>query len=202
VESATLVDHRFKNFVEPPWTAPVDVASVVRHVPESATISGMFLEPLAELGRLRSDPLPSARERYTQFRFYPLREHVNLLIETCARHYAALPMRQALRKLGRAAPGALVQSTIGRVMLNSASGVEECIRAMAKTYSLNVRPGTATPIEFGRGYGIVRLEDIHYFLDSHHVGSFEGVLKFAGVQGDVRICSYSATSADLLCTWY
>jgi len=195
------VEHRFKKFVEPPWTAPLDVAAVLRSVPENASISGMFLDPLAELGRLRSDPLPSARERYTQFRFYPLREHVNLLLETCARHYAALPLRQALRKLGRAAPTALVQSTIGRVMLNSATGVEESVRAMAKTYALNIRPGTVTPVEFGRGYGILRLEDIHYFLDSHHVGSFEGILKFAGAQGTVRICSYSATSADLLCTW-
>jgi uncharacterized protein (TIGR02265 family) len=146
-------------------------------------------------------PLPSARDKYTQFRFYPLREHVTLLIETCAIHYTRMPLRVALRKLGRAAPIALTASTIGKVMLNSAVGVEECIRALIKTYPLNVRPAKCESVEFGPGWGIVRLEEFHYFLDSHHVGSFEGIIKFAGKQGAVRICSHSATRADLLCTW-
>ena len=195
------MDPRFKNFVEPRWEVPLDPASVLRAVPESATISGMFLEPLAELARQRGVPLPSARDKYTQFRFYPLREHVTLLIETCAIHYTRMPLRIALRKLGRAAPIALTASTIGKVMLNSAVGVEECIRALIKTYPLNVRPAKCESVEFGPGWGIVHLEEIHYFLDSHHVGSFEGIIKFAGKQGTVRIRSYSPTRADLLCTW-
>lgn len=195
------VDNGFKNFVEPPWGAPLDSAAALRSIPESATISGMFLEPLAEMARHRGAPLPSARDRYTQFRFYPLREHVTLLLETCALHYPQLPLRQALRKLGRAAPSALTMSTIGKVMLSSASGIEDCIRALLKTYPLNVRPAKCEPVEFGPGFAIVHLEEILYFLDSHHVGSFEGILKFAGKEGTVRIRSYSATSADLLCTW-
>jgi len=195
------VDPRFKNFVEPPWGAPLDPAAVVRAIPLDATISGMFLSPLAEIARQRGSPLPSARDKYTPFRFYSLREHTNLLIETCALHYPRMSLREALRKLGRAAPIALAASTIGKVMLSSAVGVEESIRALAKTYPLNVRPAKCEAVEFGPGWGIVRFEEIHYFLDSHHVGSFEGIIKFAGKQGTVRILSYSATRADLLCTW-
>jgi hypothetical protein len=53
----------------------------------------------------------------------------------------------------------------------------------------------------GPTWATVRLDKVPYFLDSHHVGTFEGVLRFAGVQGTVRIASRSATSADLLLTW-
>jgi hypothetical protein len=48
---------------------------------------------------------------------------------------------------------------------------------------------------------IVSLDDIPYFLDSHHVGVFEGTLKYAGVKGRVRIATRSYDSADLLLEW-
>jgi uncharacterized protein (TIGR02265 family) len=195
------VDKRLRNFVEPTWSTPLDVPQLLRAIPETATISGMFMEPLAEAARRKGKPLPSARERYVPFRFYPLREHSQLLVEMCQKHYHPMPLRQALRKLGRAAPDALVASTIGKVMLNSATGVEDMIRALIKTYPLNLRPGRLDMIENGPHHAILRLEEIHYFLDSHHVGTFEGIMRFAGKQGTVRICSYSTTAADFLCEW-
>jgi uncharacterized protein (TIGR02265 family) len=195
------VDSHLRNFVEPPWTAPLDLSALLRGIPDSAVISGMFIQPLAEHARKRGSPLPTARDRYVPFRFYPLREHTQLLIEMCELHYADVPIRQALRKLGRAAPTALVASTIGKVMLNSAVGVHDMIRALVKTYPLNLRPGKLDVIEFGKHSAMLRLEDIYYFLDSHHVGSFEGIMRFAGKEGHVRICSYSSTAADFLCTW-
>ncbi|MDB4974597.1 MAG: hypothetical protein JWN48_2938 [Myxococcaceae bacterium] len=195
------VNTRHRNFVEPPWQAALELPAVLRAIPESATISGMFMEPLAEHARRLGKPLPSARERYVPFRFYPLREHAQLLSEMCTKHYGAMPLRQALRKLGRAAPSALAASTIGKVMLSTANGVEDMIRALIKTYPLNLRPGKLDVIEFGPNSVTVRLEEVYYFLDSHHVGSFEGIMRFAGKEGTVRICSYSSTSADFLCTW-
>jgi hypothetical protein len=72
---------------------------------------------------------------------------------------------------------------------------------MAKAYPLNARPSNVTVLETGPGRAVVRLEDVHYFLDSHHVGTFEGALKFAGVAGRVLIASKSATCADLLLEW-
>lgn len=195
------MDIHLRNFVEPPWTAPLDLPAIMRAIPETAAISGMFLEPLAEHARRVGGPLPTARERYIPFRFYPLREHAQLLVEMCQLHYASLPLRQALRKLGRAAPNALVASTIGKVMLSPAVGVEDMIRALVKTYPLNLRPGKLEVLEFAPRRVVLRLEDIYYFLDSHHVGTFEGIMRFAGKVGTVRICSYSNISADFLCCW-
>lgn len=188
-------------FVEPPWHAPLDAEAAIREVPETATISGMFLAPLVLEAKRRGKALPSARDRYVPFTFYPLREHCRLLVETCALFYRDRPLRAALRKLGRGAPKALVESTLGKVVLGSAQGVDQIVSAMAKAYPLNARPSRVEVLEVRSRRAVVRLEEVHYFLDSHHVGAFEGVLKFAGVEGRVLIASRSSSSADLLLEW-
>ena len=198
---AIMPSEREDRFVEPPWDAPFDEQAELAAIPESCTISGMFLAPLAVEARRRGITLPSARDRYVSFKFYPLVEHARLLLETCAQIYPDRSRRQALRKLGRGAPQALVSTTLGRVVLGSVEGVASVVEAMAKAYPLNARPSKVTVLESMRGRSIVRLEDIHYFLDSHHVGTFEGVLKYARVRGRVRIAMRSRSAADLLLEW-
>jgi uncharacterized protein (TIGR02265 family) len=188
-------------FVEPPWDAPLDAEEEIARVPEDATISGMFLAPLAIEAKRQGVTLPSARDRYVPFKFYPLREHCRLLVETCERLFGDRSLRQGLRKLGRGAPAALVASTLGKVVLASAEGVEQVVTAMARAYPLNARPSRVTVVETTSGRAIVRLEDVHYFVDSHHVGTFEGALKFAGVAGRVLIASRSKACADMLLEW-
>jgi uncharacterized protein (TIGR02265 family) len=188
-------------FVEAPWGAPLDVDAAFRSIPATATISGMFIAPLALEAKRLGVVLPSARERYVQYRFYPLLEHAQVLVETCQRLYPSRTLRQALRKLGRGAPRALVASTLGKVVLGSAQGVNDVVDAMAKAYPLNARPSRVEVLERGEGRAVVRLEEMYYFLDSHHVGAFEGALRYAGVQGRVLVSRRSDTSADLLLEW-
>jgi uncharacterized protein (TIGR02265 family) len=192
---------RDRNFVEPPWSAPLDVAAALRAIPETATVAGLFLEPIVNATRKAGMPIPSARDRYVPFRFYPMREHAQLLIEACGRLYPELSLRLALRKLGRAAPVALVASTLGKVVLGSASGASEVMSALVKAYPINVRPCELQIKELSKGRAIVSIQQLHFFLDCHHVGAFEGALRYAGLRGDVAICSYSNSDADLRCTW-
>jgi hypothetical protein len=170
-------------------------------IPADATISGMFIAPLALEAKRLGVHLPTARDRYVPYRFYPLLEHAKVLVETCERIYPALSIRQGLRKLGRGAPKALVASTLGKVVLASAEGVHEVLDAMAKAYPLNARPSRVEVVERGAGRAVVRLEQVHYFIDSHHVGAFEGALRYAGVEGRVLIAGRGEASADLLLEW-
>jgi hypothetical protein len=62
------------------------------------------------------------------------------------------------------------------------------------------RHGVST-LDSGPDWAVVRLDKVFYFVDSHHVGSFEGILRFAGVKGTVRIASRGSASADLLLAW-
>lgn len=202
MQSATVTSFNpGTRFVEAPWEAPLDVDEALRSIPATATISGMFLAPLAIEAKRIGVVLPSARERYVPYRFYPLVEHAQMLIETCDRVYPAMPLRQALRRLGRGAPRALVASTLGKVVFASADGVADVVDALAKAYPLNARPSRTELLERGNNHVIVRLEEVHYFLDSHHVGAFEGALKYAGVEGTVLFAPRGKASGDLLLQW-
>lgn len=192
---------RDARFVEPTFRAWLDPTAAVRAVPESASIAGMFVSALAEEARSRRLPLPSARARYLPMRFYPLREHVQLLVEAAATLCGDMPLRAGLRVLGRGAPQSLLESTVGKIVLGSASGVQQVVAAIVNTYPVHIRPSFAAVLEEGDGRMVVRLEQVHFFLDSHHVGVFEGALRHAGVRGRVRIHQHSDTAADLLLTW-
>jgi uncharacterized protein (TIGR02265 family) len=190
------------DFVEPNWTAPLDPQKVLQAIPESATITGMFLEPITKEARRKQIKLPSARDRYVAFRFYPLREHVRLLVEACAQFYPDRPLRFALRSLGRAAPAALLTSTLGRASVGSAQGTLAIIDAMAKSYAVNLPGANVALLEQSKRQCIVRMQGVNYFLDSHHVGVFEGVLRYAGVtEATVLLRARSASDADVLCRW-
>lgn len=57
-------------------------------------------------------------------------------------------------------------------------------------------------VERGDRHALVEMRDIHFFLDSHHVGSFEAVLQFAGAgDGAVWLRRHSPGDADLYLAW-
>lgn len=193
---------RDQDFVDPPWTTKLDHAAVLRRVPENATVAGLFVSALADEAKRRGTPLPSARDRYVSFQFYPLRELVPILLEACATFHPRRSTRIALRKLGHQAVPSLLASTLGRIVLASKDDVTMVLAGLIKTYPINLRPSSAALLSSSRGRAVVRLEQVHYFLDSHHVGIFEGALRFAGKrETSVRICEHSTTAADLLCSW-
>lgn len=190
-----------QDFAEPHWLDPIDMHRTLAMVPEAATITGMFLERTAREAEKRGKFLPSARDRYVTFRFYPLREHVQMLIEGCSVYFPGRPSRVALRKLGRAAPAALLSSTFGKVGIGSAQSTRDIIAAMAKSYEVSM-PGSAAELsDVNANTVIVSLRAVPFFLDCHHVGVFEGVLRFAGVKGEVKVRTFGSSEADLLCTW-
>lgn len=189
-------------FVDPPWDAPLDAERVCASVPADMTISGMFFAALVAGAKARGVTLPSARDCYTAFQFYPVTDLARLLVEAAQRFYPGRPLRHALRSLGRAAPEAFLKSTLGKVTLGSTEGIHAAVAAMANAYEVNLRPSHVTVGDTGPTWAVVHLERVPYFLDSHHVGTFEGVLRHAQkTEGTVRIASRSTASAELLLAW-
>lgn len=183
-------------FRDPPWGAPLDIQREIESIPVNAQIRGMFMLPVIQEAR-RAGVTLGARERYVGFQYYPLREHAQLLVDACAAVFPQLPLREALRRLGRGAPRAFVASTLGRVVLQSADGPRDVVCALAKGYELVLRPGRAQ-VEQPQPHVLdVTLEQVHYFIDSHHVGAFEGALKYAGQRGRIRVQRISASHAVL-----
>lgn len=186
---------------EPPWDEPLDPHAFLAAMPEGATMKGSFLAAVAGFAADRGFPLPLARDRYVPFASYPLREHGELMVQAARMVYPDRPLREGLRRIGRGAPGTLVRSLLGRVVLGSAEGALEVLRAMVRSYELHTPPVRAELVEVGPSEAIVRMEEVYHFLDSHHVGVFEGVFRYVGVEGHIRIHAYSRVTADLLCRW-
>ena len=193
--------HFEHQFLEPSWTAPLDAASAIQALPAQTTLSGMFFVAVVAAARQANVTLPSAQARYLPFRFYPLREFAKLLVEAAPALYPEEPLREALRKMGRAAPTNLLSSTVGKVVLGPAQGIHAILDTISQTYPINLRPSKGEVIERGERFAIVRLSEVHYFLDCHHVGILEGVLRYAGERGSVRIRPMGPGAMDYLVTW-
>jgi uncharacterized protein (TIGR02265 family) len=187
--------------VTPPWESPLDVERALAVIPADAKISGMFFAYLVAAAKAQNIVLPSAKDRYLAFHFYPITDLAHLVLEAVPLLFPGRSLRHALRTLGRRGPDALLSSTLGRVTLGSTEGVHAAVAAIASAYELNLRPSSVSILDAAQSWMVVRLEKIFYFLDSHHVGTFEGVLRFAGANGSVRLASRGPASADLLLTW-
>jgi uncharacterized protein (TIGR02265 family) len=186
---------------DPPWSAPLDADAAIAAIPAGASMSGMFLAGVVELAKSKHATLPSARPSYVPFRPYPLREHCVLLVEAARAIYPTESLRQGLRRIGRGAPGTLVSSMLGKVVLGSVEGPSAIFAAMATSYAHHMRPASLEVVELAPGDVVVRLREVWHFLDSHHVGVFEGVLRYAGVEGTVKVHVRSASAADFRCTF-
>lgn len=161
----------------------------------------MYFLALMDGARRRGLTLPGLRERYLPFSFYPVTEFVPVLIAAAEQFYPERSLRQALRAIGAAGPLVFLESTLGKVTLGSTVGAQAAVAAISKTYPINLRSSHCAVLELAPNACLVTLHDIPYFLDSHHVGVFEGTLAYAGVAGRVRIAPRSAVSADLLLEW-
>jgi uncharacterized protein (TIGR02265 family) len=188
-------------FVEPSWEADLDVPRALAAIAKDSKIAGMFFIATVEGAKRRGVTLAGARERYLAFGFYPVSEFAPLLVAAAERLYPERSLRQGLRAIGARAPFVFAESVLGKVTLGSASGVHACIDAIAKTYPINIRPSQCSVSEVTPKSCVVSLVDVHHFLDSHHVGVFEGTLEHAGVTGRVSIARRSDSSAELLLEW-
>jgi len=188
-------------FVPPPWEAPLDVERSLAEIPATATIAGMYYLAMIEGAKRRGVSLPMPRERYLRFSFYPVAEFARVLLQAAQLFYPDLSLRQGLRRLGEKAPRVFGTSTLGKVTMGSAEGVHATVSAVAKTYSINTPPSRCEVVSSQPSSMILSLHGVYHFLDSHHVGVFEGTLQHVGVRGSVSISATGRNSAEFLLEW-
>ncbi|HYQ41262.1 MAG TPA: DUF2378 family protein [Polyangiaceae bacterium] len=188
-------------FKDPPWHKPLDVPRALSLISDDSSIAGMFFLALLEGAKRRGVALSGTRQRYLPFGFYPVAEFAPLLVSAAGLFHPTLSLRQGLRAIGSVGPAVLAKSILGKVTLGSAIGVHAVIDAVANTYSVNIRPSRCAVTSKSERACVVNLENVQHFLDSHHVGVFEGTMTHAGVMGRVRIASRGEFDAELLLEW-
>ncbi len=188
-------------FSDPPWNAALDVPRALSLISADSAIAGMFFLAVLEGAKRRGVRLPGTRERYLPFGFYPVAEFAPLLVAAAGLFHPKVSLRQGLRALGAAGPAVLAKSVLGKVTLGSAIGVHAVIEAVANTYAVNIRPCRCSVTHKAAQACVVSMDNVQHFLNSHHIGVFEGTMTHAGVTGRVRIASRSEFSAELLLEW-
>ena len=188
-------------FSEPPWHEQLDVPRALSLISADSTIAGMFFLGVLDGAKHRGVSLAATRERYLPFGFYPVAEFAPLLVAAAGAFHPNLSLRQALRTIGVSGPAVLAQSVLGKVTLGSAIGVHAVIEPVANTYSVNIRRSQCAVTHKAAQACVVSVANVQYFLDSHHVGVFEGTMLHAGVKGRVRIKRQDELNAELLLEW-
>jgi uncharacterized protein (TIGR02265 family) len=188
-------------FVEPDWSAPLDLESYLARIPTSDTIKGMFLSGLVQVAAAAGHKLEGARDRYIPFNDYPLREQAQLLAEAARVLSPDRSLRLGLRRLGRGAIYVWQQTTVGRVAWAAAVDAPHVIEMYAKMYSVVYAGASMTIIDATPGAFILRAERVYSFLDSHHVGVLEGGLRERGIEATVKVRMRTPSDGELLCTY-
>jgi uncharacterized protein (TIGR02265 family) len=189
------------DFVAPDWGAPLDVAAYLDSTPRSARIKGMFPQAVADGARGRGLALPSARERYLPFADIPVTEFTSLLVEAAQSFFPDAPLRDALRELGRSAYPVLVQTMVGKVVLSTAADMPSALHAAAKAYVVALPTCRVEVVELSERRAVMSLRNIYYFLDSHHIGVFEGLARSFRVRLSTRVRMRSKFDGDFEFSW-
>jgi uncharacterized protein (TIGR02265 family) len=173
----------------------------VDSTPKGARIKGMFPAAVCDGARARGVPLPSARERYLPFADVPVTEFAMMLVEAAQGFFPNLPLRSGLRELGRSAYPVLIQSMVGKVVLSTAADMPSAISAGVKAYAVALPQSNVEIVELSKQRAVITLRHVYYFLDSHHVGCFEGLARPLGLRLTTRVRMRTKFDGDFEFSW-
>ena len=191
-------------FHSPDFDAPVDVAGHLARLPNGAVCKGMFFLDLMRLGS-KVKPAPELfrvagvpARRYVAFRDYSMDENMRLTAAVARVAFPALPMGQALRRLGQMACDTVLETQIGRALFGAFERDLGWMLVQApKAYKLLVNFGEVSTQKVGPRSFVLRAQHFPAFLETYQVGVLEGVLRHCGVRARMRIATDGLAAATL-----
>jgi uncharacterized protein (TIGR02265 family) len=185
------------------WKAPLDLAASRAALPAGgAVIKGMFIDGVLRGCARRGHDLKWPK-KFVAFKEYDVRDYLDVCEAAAGALFAKHSMREGLRRVGHMAYPDLVDSLIGRVIFGVLGrDVRSISKLVSKAYEIAGKPGRATLLELHDDATVVRLEDIHTYIDTLQVGAFEGVLQACALDGEVRIKRLSPSSAEFWTCWW
>jgi uncharacterized protein (TIGR02265 family) len=175
---------------------------LVDRTPETAQVHGMYLLQIYDVLHARGIQVePDASLR--RFRYYSLRDFMELCLDAALTLYPDEPLRSALQRLGRMViPTFFESSMLGKVLLGIAgSNWETALNCVTRGYQISLKPGKATVTRLDRGRAVVELRDIWSFGDSYQVGIIESLMEWYHVEGEVVASVLSSCNTDINVNW-
>jgi uncharacterized protein (TIGR02265 family) len=189
------------DFVDPDWSAALDVEPYLARIPATEHMKGMFVAPVVKAAAAKGHVLTLARERYLPFQDYPLREHMANLAEAARLIFPKKPIREGLRRLGRGALGVMLESTVGRVLWASATDPVRALDAIVKIYAIVHANCGMSIVDATPGAVVIKATRLFSFFDCHHIGVFESALEGVGVEPRIQVRLRSPIDGEFLCTY-
>lgn len=172
----------------------------IERTPEKNTVKGMYVGGIWEA--LDSRGVTTPMPRIQKFKDYPLRDYMELLLDSALTLFPTHSPKDGLRALGRLAIPTFASSIVGGVIMSSVgSSWSMALKCVSKGYEVSLKPGKATPVNTGPNTAVLELRDVWNFGDSYQAGVVEGLMEWCDIRGTVTAQVLSPSSCDLHIQW-
>lgn len=188
-------------FRSPDFAAPLDVDEAIRAAPAEATVKGMFLQAALDDVRAAGLTLPTT-ESYKPFKDYPVTEFCRVLADCARLLHPDVPLREAMRRMGRRAFPTFKETLLGRVLFGVLGNhLTAVLRSSARWLELSQSHGRLVVQDIDDGHAVLKFSNVYTFLDSYHVGLIEGTMAACQARGTVEVHLDSPWAGELLVRW-
>lgn len=175
------------SFVEPRWDAPFDAEAEIDAAPSNALVRGMFFDFAVDRAK-RATNRSVASESRVAFLQYSMRDYMRLLVECSRAAFPDVTAREGLRRMGAHLYDDFLETMVGRAIFSVAGKRFDRIGALApKAYLASYEPCEVRTTVVAEKLFHVRFEPMHVFLDTFHLGAWEGAARFCGTQAKIRV---------------
>jgi uncharacterized protein (TIGR02265 family) len=173
----------------------------IDETPAANTVKGMYVGGLLQALDTMGVEAPR-RERLHAFKDYPLRDYMDLLLDSALTLYPETTAHDGLLRLGRLAIPTFATSIIGKVIMGTVGRSWELgLKFVSRGYEVSLKPGKCVVAELGNGSALLQLRNIWNFGDSYQVGVIDGLMDWCGVQGRIVAQVISRSDVDLKIEW-
>jgi uncharacterized protein (TIGR02265 family) len=188
-------------YARPDLTRPLDSAATRTALLDGQMRGFHLANAAARIKELGHEP--AVQGRFASFREYSGALYWDLLEQWAQVEFPHLPVREAMRRIGRRAYDDICNTAAGRVVFGVLGrDIRNVIKLTTRAFDFSGRPLTGKVLELGDNHSLVRIENAPIFIDGFHVGAFEGVLNSCGITtGAVFVKDISPHEAELYTEW-
>lgn len=184
-------------FVKPDFTAPLDVAAILKQIPDSITLKGAFVDSIEKM----VVELPNWREelyrgmphqQYATFKNYPRHEIMQLEVRAAQMKYPNAPLRQALRLGGQTVYPQMLSTIVGKMIMAAlGNDLNTLFRVVPRTMHMFLNFAHIASYQVADRHWLMHFKDYYSYIDCGEVGIMEGMVMHYKCQPDIRICPVS-----------
>jgi uncharacterized protein (TIGR02265 family) len=188
-----------EGFSMPDWSASLDLEERLAAVPADAMNKGiLFVGPVKAVKEKTGKKV--GRGDYGLFTDYPVREMIEVVLESAHLLHPDLPPREGIRHIGQAVFPRLKESAPGRMLFALAgNNIFSAVRLVGRAHALgSCTRAQATVVDDHTI--VVEIRNAWVFPENYQLGIYEGALPAYGRTGTVLVRRRSLCDVDLKLT--